>query len=929
MRSSTTISGRLDTTTWQRVAELFDKVAPLPSNQRALILDDLAIDATARDWLERLLATHDSNDPALIDRAVDEIIAELDGATLPDQAWIKSTIVGRMFGPWRALEEIGRGGMGVVLLAERADGQYEKRVALKLVSTRRLGVERSDALRSEVRLLARLDHPDIARLLDGGITDDDVAYLVMELVNGIPIDRYCSEQAVSLRDRVALMARVVRAISHSHRQLVVHRDIKPSNILVTGDGNVKIVDFGIGAQLHANPGDGGSALPWPRCTPGYASPEQLAGRAPAIPDDIFALGAVLFEVASGRRLRDAASTTRLLICLDRPGPGRRSLNEAIPERIAGDVDLTAICAKAVSPDPGQRYDDAHSLANDLENWLNDQPVAARNGGPVYRAGKWIRRYRWLTALATTAALSLLIGSGVALWQSAQAIKASEQAEREAARSVAALARSEESLRQARAVSTLLQDLFRATTPDRPREEFPDTGEILTRGAHRAMVDAGLGPSERIELLLTIAHVYLTHNRPEAADPLIDTALALARERRATHPAELAKALYAKAVRHQDDDTPEIGKRRLVEIKDVLGDPDTDWDTYVLSQTSLAYRLHSGLDLEGARSILVPMYERIQGRADISSRTRLNLLQKLLGLYKDMGELDLAVATGREVGVLLADTEGASSVVVAHHHNAMSLLEFNRGRYRESTAYARQAIALYDRILDKPYAYRGFARRIFGYSQLQLGEFESGRLALQSGHEEAALVANVGFDHSASYWTDMGWFFGRFVDDPDRAEDALRRVRALVSTDSNAPLGAVEMSELILSTILCRSGRSTEGRSILADMEAQLGTDLSQLPFQLRAELHDARAYCHYQAGELPEALAEIDNALAASAGNGRAVERAAILTLKAKVLHDLGDHQASGVALDAANGTFLDRGLDQHPHLDNIAKMRQQLFRQP
>ena len=304
----------IDARDWPRIAQHFDALAMRSPSERDGYLVEHHLPADVRACLDQLLAAHDATDPLLLDRAIDDIVGELGvrfDAGSADAIRAEARVAGRRFGPWRALEEIGRGGMGVVLRGERADGQFQRIVAIKLLSPERFNVSGQARLQSEIRLLAELDHPDIARLLDGGVDEEGMAYLVMEHFQGRPITAHCQALELDLRRRVELLRRTAAAVAYSHRRLVVHCDIKPSNVLASEDGQIKLIDFGIAARMQK---DARRPSPFLRhCSPGYAAPEQLAGAAPAIGHDLFALGALLFELLTDQPIRSASSTTRILL----------------------------------------------------------------------------------------------------------------------------------------------------------------------------------------------------------------------------------------------------------------------------------------------------------------------------------------------------------------------------------------------------------------------------------------------------------------------------------------------------------------------------------------------------------------------------------------------------------------------------------------
>jgi non-specific serine/threonine protein kinase/serine/threonine-protein kinase len=330
-------------------------------------------------------------------------------------------------GPYRIVGEIGRGGMGSVYLAERADDTYAGRVAVKLV---RRGMDTEDILRrfrTERQILASLQHPNIARLLDGGTTEDGRPYFVMEHIEGRTLTEDARAGGRSLADRIALFRVVCGAVQHAHGMLVVHRDIKPSNVLVTGDGTVKLLDFGLAKVLSA-PAAAGADLTTAATaifTPEYTSPEQLAGRAITTSADVYSLGVMLYELlADAHPYRDAAGSPALLwraVCEEDPSPpsaaAERGRGPDVGRRAAAlRGDLDAIVLKAMRKEPQRRYATVDQLSEDLRRHLDGLPVEARPESAAYRLGKFVRRHRGVATAAVIAVLSLAAGLGVALYQ---------------------------------------------------------------------------------------------------------------------------------------------------------------------------------------------------------------------------------------------------------------------------------------------------------------------------------------------------------------------------------------------------------------------------------------------------------------------------------------------------------------------------------
>jgi hypothetical protein len=310
------------------------------------------------------------------------------------------------FGPWETERRLARGGMGEVWVARRADGAFEARVALKLLAAplRLGGFE--ERFRQEREILAGLDHPRIARLLDGGVSAEGVPYLVMELVDGAAIDQYCEQHRLTVRERVALFEQVCSAVSFAHSRLVLHRDLKPSNILVTGDRQVKLLDFGTAKLM---PPDGQSpdttGFAGRLMTPAYASPEMMLGRPLQVRSDVWSLGVILYQLLTGRLPIAAAEAV----------PDRMLSGEPVP-RAGVQPELDAVLAQALEFDPALRYAQAEDLRADLERWRLGLPVEAQRGGWAYRAGKFLQRHRLAAGVAALFVLTIAAGAGITAYQ---------------------------------------------------------------------------------------------------------------------------------------------------------------------------------------------------------------------------------------------------------------------------------------------------------------------------------------------------------------------------------------------------------------------------------------------------------------------------------------------------------------------------------
>jgi serine/threonine-protein kinase len=439
---------------------------------------------------------------------LDANLASLDDADAPPPA-TNATAPDRL-GPFRLVRVLGTGGMGEVWLGERADGEVEQRVAVKRV---RGGDRRfAERLREERRLLARLEHPNIARFIDAGVDAAGTPWLALEYVDGVPITDWCRERDLGLADRLRLFIKVCAAVEHAHRHLVVHRDLKPSNILVNADGEPKLLDFGIAKLVDGSIAEATQTA----LTPAYAAPEQLRGGAISTATDVYALGLVLFRLIAGSlpETRTGENLAQVLARLDDEETERPSRRAAKGERplpypaqaLSGDLD--AIVAQALRADPARRYGSAAALAEDLERHLDARPVLAREPTRWYRAGRFIRRHRVAVAFASLAAIALVTGTAVALEQARRATLEAVRADAEAAASRAALARAERGQR-------FLADLFAGASPEAHQGRMPTARDLIADGERRLMA-SDLPDADRADLLLTIARSWNSLGEPETA-----------------------------------------------------------------------------------------------------------------------------------------------------------------------------------------------------------------------------------------------------------------------------------------------------------------------------------------------------------------------------------------------------------------------------
>ncbi|HTE42439.1 MAG TPA: serine/threonine-protein kinase [Steroidobacteraceae bacterium] len=518
---------------------------------------------------------------------------------------------GENIGSYRVIRSLGRGGMGEVFLAERADDQFRQQVAIKLVRGGSLSPLVQIRLKQERQILASLDNPNIARLYDGGTTKNGTPYLVMEYIDGEPIDTYCDRHALTIEQRLRLFVIVCSAVQRAHRSLIVHRDLKPSNILVTAAGVPKLLDFGIAKLLDDNDVMHTMAMTQADVrvmTPDHASPEQIRGDLITTASDIYVLGVLLYELLCGSRPFVVRSTRlaelELLICEQMPpalsaatlAPDapvaieqvavQRSVTVPKLQRELGG-DLENIVMMAMRKEPERRYSSVEQFASDVERYLTGMPVLARPDAWAYRATKFLRRNAVVVSLSGVL-LTLLVGFSVSTYIQSKRIAT----ERDVAN--AQRARAEQ-------VATFLTDSFRLADPVQARGKEITAREILDTGANRITKELHDQPALQAELLDTIGGVYLSLGNYEEAEPLVQQGLALRRDLTPGGSADMARSL--------------LSLNRVYEKKGDL----TKSEQYARESLALTRQFHGERSVETATSqCRLGVIVRMQGELDFAS-----------------------------------------------------------------------------------------------------------------------------------------------------------------------------------------------------------------------------------------------------------------------------------------------------------------------
>ena len=695
---------------WSRVDDLFAAVLELPAAQRAGFLDaECGTDTDLRREIDGLLAADEAAGRFLEDPfdppELTTLGADPDSPTgsLPEEAWSGATI-----GNYRLIRVLGRGGMGTVYLARRADRSYEAAVAIKRIPPGTAAEGLGRRLVNERRILASLEHPNIARLLDAGTTADGAPYFVMELVEGAPIDRFCDAGAHTVERRLQLFLQVCAAVQHAHQQLVVHRDLKPGNILVGADGSLKLLDFGIAKLL--DPGALPHTVALTRTgeepmTPAYASPEQLRGETVTTATDIYSLGVILYRLLTGKhpgsrqwpgREQDLLPPSVVALSDDgeRPGAVERARDRSLQpsqlsRRLQGDLDT--IVLKSLAEDLSERYSSVEQLAEDLGRHLSGLPVRARSPTLTYRASKFVRRHRWGVS-ATILVFSMTIAFSIASAQQAtriagQSVEIAQQRDRaEEERDRAAVER-----QRAEQVTAFLVDLFEVSNPGQALGETITARELLRRGAERIEGELPDQPQVKAELMETMGQVYWRLGLYDEAEPLVRDSLELRESTLGPDHPEVADSLISLGdvlVAKGRFDEAEPFYRRAVDLRRTAAP-----DARAESLANLGLVLQDKGNLAEAEQLLVEALDLRREALGTEHPSYATNLHNLASLYSDQGRLALAADLFDQVLAIDEKTLAPEHPDVSSSLNNLAGVLQEQGRFEEAESLYRRALAL--------------------------------------------------------------------------------------------------------------------------------------------------------------------------------------------------------------------------------------------
>ena len=851
---------------WAKLQDAFHRLVDCPANERPAMLKVVCgNDAGFRGELEAMLASDSGSEERLRQAIGGAVVHAVEGQ--------RNRLIGSVLGAYRIIGVLGHGGMGTVYLAQRADHQFEQRVAIKLVEQMAVHPQLRTRLRSERQILASLDHPDIARLVDGGETPDGVPYLVIEYIDGKPIDEYCDALKLPLRERLQLFERVCSAVDYAHRNLIVHRDLKPANILVTPEAHPKLLDFGIAKLLHPDPPTHTVAVTRMQdrlLTPEHAAPEQVLGRAITIATDVYTLGVLLYQLLCDRSPYALHNSTALglerAICNEDP-PRPSSLfrsgragavieaagydARAVAERrgtssdklrrlLDGDID--EIVLKAMRKEPRERYATAAQLAEDVRRYLRGEPVLARQGSRRYRAIKFARRNAMSVSLVATIFLALSTFVTM-LWVQRDRL----EQERELA---------EQARERAENVSAFLVDIFAAADPFKSQGRKVTAEELLERGAANIQKNLNEQPEVRAQMLESIGFAFQRQGKSDRAVPLLEQALSLRRETEKPPGERVAMSLsnladahlgagnlasadgyYRQAItlsqqvygeRHARVALLKVGYARLQQANSRLDDAERLLSDAVdiYAETLGADHKEMGVALADLGSLM--LWKGDPARAERYQREALAILQAQVsrtdpdyattmgGLGQALlrqGKLDEAEKLLGETLELYRLVFGEENPRLAPVHGAFASLYQQRGEYVKAIAKVREAILITKRTSGERDVMVGYYLDTLANLELKVGQTAAALADVSTALD--IYRASLAPDHL--YIASSEYLLGEILvtrKDAELAIEPLRHSIAVTTQAKDAPQWRAARSQSTLGVAFAQLGHHEEAEELL-------------------------------------------------------------------------------------------------------------------
>ena len=798
-----------------RADALFAEALDLPEDDRVRLIDsrtasDPALRAAVEQLLELATAPAAGFDAAMEADASRHARARAVPPTSSD-AIASDPAEGHRIGAWRVVRRVGHGGMGTVFLVERADGQYEQRGALKLVHAHAVAADAHQRFARERSILASLDHANVARLLDGGQTEDGRLYFVMEYVEGRPIDRFCDDTRATIDRRLELFLRVCAGVQHAHDRLVVHRDLKPSNILVTDEGEVKLLDFGIAKLLSDE-----AAAPATRLlTPEYASPEQWRGDPVAIASDVYQLGLLLYELLTGQAAQAATSdgtprSFERIVCEVMPpspstrvattaardpaiGEARRVSPAALARALSGDLDTITLCA--LRKEPVRRYASVRDLADDVQRHRAGRPVRARGDAVLYRIGKFAGRHRIAVAIAAVALVVVTIAMVLIAGERWRVARERAYAER---------------------VEDMLVELFSLPQPG-VQEGPPRAKHYVDQAVTLVRTQFGGQPERQGRLLGQLGRAYSALGHYETAMGVLGQAVALREATSGPEHAGVAQALewlgqveiysgrYAQA---------EVTLRRALALRQAENGVTAASTTW--SMLELGDLLHSQGRLAEAEQMLSGAIPILRGQTAPLPLAR--ALTDFGNVLRDRGRLDAAEASYRESLAMFRKLLPARTAQIPLTEIYLSRLLIMRGGPDDLAAADEMLtsnLATLRGLFEDEHPLTALALKELGYLRTEQGRYVEAEARLKEA--QVVIARWLGAKHpqvprARVHQAELTRRQGRAGEAIALAERALGEFNAFGLTDHPAAIDA----RLVMGEALLSERRLPEALSILND-----------------------------------------------------------------------------------------------------------------
>jgi eukaryotic-like serine/threonine-protein kinase len=665
----------MDGARWERVQAVFHAVADLPPEERHARLDaECAGDEALRAEVLGLLE-EDARGGSVLDRGVARIAHEMLTDSVPP------ALLAQCFGPYRIREVLGEGGMGVVYLAERED--LGSLAAIKILRDAWLSAARRERFAAEQRTLAQLSHPSIARLFDADTLADGTPWFVMEYVEGAPLTAWCERHGATIPERLRLFRAVCEAVDHAHRHLVVHRDLKPSNILVTEDGGVKLLDFGIAKQLESLDGPVDQTRTGLRLmTPAYAAPEQIRGGPVSIQTDVYALGVILYELLTGRLPFDLSRRTPAeaeAAVLDqepeRPALAARRAGVAPSVSRAGWADLDVLCLAAMRKDPARRYRNVAALIADVDHFLEGEPLDARPDTLGYRVGKYVRRNR---RGVTAAAAMLTAVVGLVGFYTVRLARARNLAVAEAARS--------------QRIQQFMGHLFKGGDEEAGPADSLRVITLVHRGVQQAR-NLVAEPVVQAELYEMLGGILQQLGELEGADSLLRAGLSRRQALFGEDHAEVARSLVSLGLLRADQarlpEAEQLVRQGLVMARQRLK---AAHPQVAEASTALGYVLEKRGDYDAA----IKVHEEVVGMRSAAGDTTPELAASLYALANNhfyAGHYPVSDSLNHRVMAMNRAMFGERHPSVAENLVNLGATQFEQGHYTEAERLYREALAI--------------------------------------------------------------------------------------------------------------------------------------------------------------------------------------------------------------------------------------------